>query len=152
MPQTIAQRVHPAAVRLVHDAIVLVEVRDVGERFVLEPFVRIDDAAADFGDELASAEPRCERGLLIVGERLLANHHHRVAVHQRAQLAKPAIVECAHVDAGELAHEQRMKRCRFQRRRAGVRRHAGFDGSFAAYSCTTAVTPPVSWPWASSSR
>ncbi len=61
-----------------------------------------------------AAEPARECDLLGVVERLLADDEQREAIHQRAQLRHRGVVESPHVDAGQLAGEQRVERSRLE--------------------------------------
>ena len=70
------------------------------------------------------AKPARERGLLFVGDLLVAHDEHPVAVHQRAHAVERCVVERAQIGPGELAHEQRVELLQ-----AGIGRgHTAHDG------------------------
>jgi len=59
---------------------------------------------------VTSLPPRrfCERGFLFVGDLLVADHQHAVAVHQRAHRVESGVVERAQIGAVQFAGEQRV--------------------------------------------
>ena len=117
VPEPVAQRVHPPAVVAVDDRVVLIEVRDVGEPFVLEPLggsITLRPTLVTISPPPSCARTRPARR---PANRCSRIDQHRVPVHQRAHLVDSRSSSSrAHVDAGHLAGEQRMQRSRQQRR------------------------------------
>ena len=111
VPQPVGQRVHPAAVVARAQLVARGEVGDVAE---LQPVA--ETAVLRLGHlagqrHLQLAEIAAELELLFVGQRLVAEHQHGVAVHaglDRGNLF-PA-QRLRNVDAGHLADEDRMDR------------------------------------------
>jgi len=88
VPEAIAGIVDGALVVGVEDAVLLVHVRDVGDARVVDAALAVLAEA-----HLEQAEALAERDLLVVGERLLGEDHHRVAMEGIAHLAEVALVE-----------------------------------------------------------
>ena len=88
--------------------VVAIEVRDVGELDREPALVGLDDVAVH--RQLDLAEVAAERDLLLVGELLVVEHQHGIAIH--AGLDRRDLVGLerpAQIDAADLADEQRMQ-------------------------------------------
>ncbi len=108
MPQLVAEVEHAAAIVPGEHAIVAVEVRDVGELDREAPILGFGHVAVH--GRLDRAEVATERDLLLVAQRLVVEHEHRVAVH--AGLDRRDLVGAerpAQVDAFDLADEERVQ-------------------------------------------
>ena len=109
MPQPVGQFEEPHPVVGGDDVAVLVEVREIRHAGA-EP---LGGATADMAGRLVRlqlAEMTGEGELRFVGEKLIAEHQHRVAVH--ARLDRGDLIRAERlmaIDAGDLANEQRMQ-------------------------------------------
>src|SRR5712664_2787137 len=117
MPQAVAERVHAAAVAGSEELAAFVHVRDVGEGLVAESAF-LHDGRTGFHVQ-CTIEALRERELLVVGERLVAEHEHRVLVHPGPDpVQRAAIGDAAQIDRGHLGGEVRVKLAERQGHRA----------------------------------
>ena len=84
MPQPVADRAGAQPVIGRHDVALGIHVRDVGQGFIAEPVLG-QHGHRGLGVQLAVKALRKVQ-LLVVGERLVAKHQHRVLVHASTQL------------------------------------------------------------------
>jgi hypothetical protein len=117
VPQPVAEPVHAAPIVGLQEVAVLVQVRDVAERLVPE-------AALSQGRR---ARPRVQRpvealgegDLLVVGERLIAEHEHGVLVHPFPKAREGLrVVDAPKLDRTDLGDEVRMELVKCQRHAA----------------------------------
>ena len=107
MPQPVAEIEHAAAVVARERLALLVEVRDVDHPGLEAELMRLGDVAAECAFDLA--EVLRERDLLVVGDVLVVEDQHRVAVHagiDRGRLL--AGQRLRQIDTGHLAGEHGM--------------------------------------------
>jgi len=81
MPELVAEIEHAAAVVARHHLVVLAEIGDVGDVEGQPALAVLHDMAADGALDLA--EIAAEGELLLVGDRLVVEHQHGVAIHPR---------------------------------------------------------------------
>src|SRR5438067_3944586 len=127
MPQPVGQFEKPDAVVGGHDVAVLVEVREIGNAGA-EPLLVTAAEVSRGAVRLQLAEMAGEGELLVVGDRLVAEHQHRVTVHagfDRGDLVRAE--RLAAIDAGYLADEHRMQ-------------WADRDGHYEAFAAGAAAT------------
>ena len=109
MPQPVGQFEEPHPVVGGDDVAVLVEVREIRHAGA-EP---LGGATADMAGRLVRfelAEMAGEDELRLVGEKLIAEHQHRIPVHARFDRGDLVRAErLMAIDAGDLADEQRMQ-------------------------------------------
>ena len=110
MPQPVGQLEEPHAVVGGDDVAVFVEVREIGHAGA-EPLLAARPHMPRRAVCLQFAEMAGEGELLVIGDRLLAEHQHGVTVHAVFDRRDLACVErVAAIDAGDLADEHRMQR------------------------------------------
>src|SRR5262249_5673565 len=111
-----AERVHATTVASLKQLAGFVEVRDVGERILVQSTLG-NGRGASFGMELA-IQALSELELLFVGERLIAEHEERVLVHSASDLLEGCtILDPTKVDWTYLGDKERVKLCEVQRHR-----------------------------------
>jgi len=109
VPQAVAEPVHASAIVCLQQLAAFVQVGNVGQRFVAEAV-----AAHHGGAGLrvqGTVEALGERELLLITERLFAEHQHGVLIHAGTDLLeRVAIAQLAQVDRTRFGDEMRMQR------------------------------------------
>ena len=103
MPQPVAEAVEPPPVVQRADVVVLVEIGDVADLRDSQPAL---SGAGGGPADLQRAEARGEVAQLRVGEALVAEDHHRVAIDRRPdRIDGGSISRSGEIDAGDFGGE-----------------------------------------------